>query len=157
MCYLWWMLFLPRHKELSFIYSCFPRVKVIASWMATHFVSLHFQGRELFSGPPHRVQSGNKPFVTCRSLTYILMICSNKVSSVYSEHMFIKNTWKMSLKTLYEIYSGLVTPNKKYSLWNQICCTLVQQFTFKKWIALLRFYFERPYDVLLYILTYQKN
>lgn len=106
MCHLWRLLFLPRHKKLGFIYFCFSQVKVISSWMATHFhVSLHFQGRKLFSGPPQTVKFRNKPFITCGFGMYFLKVCSNKVSIL---SVYIKNILKMSLKTLYKIYSGLI-------------------------------------------------
>lgn len=63
--------------------------------MVTHFnVSLYFQGRKPFSGPPRGVQSGNKPFATCGFFDTLLKSVYVQIKDQYcqyTEHMLIKN------------------------------------------------------------------
>lgn len=65
----------------------------------------------------------------------------------YTEHMLIKNIWRMFLKALYTIYTKILweKPNLLYF-----------GTTLKMWTALLRCYFERLDDIFVYTLTYQK-
>lgn len=76
-------MFLPTYNDFlmgSNTLQCFPALS----------------GQKTFSGPPRRVPLGINCYVQIFFFTCFLKICSNKISksSVYTQHMFIKNLLK---------------------------------------------------------------
>lgn len=69
----------------------------------------------------------------------------------YTEHMLIKNIWRMFLKALYNTHKNTLGETKFVVLGYS------STVHFKTWTAWLRFHFERLDDIFIYILTYQKK